>query len=360
LKNVIASSLLCLLAVPSLATAEDWTEKVKVGGDLRYRHEILDTENSDARTRERIRARLNIIGNVSDQTKIEFSLSSGSSDPVSNNQTLTGAASSKAVVLDLAYGAYSPASLSGLTIVAGKTKNPFFKPGSSELLWDSDLRPEGASASYTRDFEGATLELVGAGHWVDERSSGPNSYMAAGQATITFHVPEKKSHVAVGGGYFHYGNLKGFAPLYEDDPFGNTVDTAGNFLYEYRLLEGYAEVGLTAGEKPVTFYGDFVVNTNPDSANTAWLVGVRLGKAKKLWSWQMHFNYRRVERDAVFGLFTDSDFRNGGTNGKGSEFGAALQVTNDIQLAGTYFYNWQGLEDGTVFQRLQLDAKLKF
>ena len=360
MKNIIATALVCLLTLPITSAADDWTDKVEIGGDLRYRHEILNPEDSDARNRQRIRARVNITGKVSEQTKLEISLSSGSDDPVSNNQTLTGGASSKDVVLDLAYGAYSPTSVPGLTVIAGKTKNPFFKPAGSELLWDSDIRPEGANVLYTSDFDNISLELVGAGHWLEERSSDVNSYLAAGQATLTFDMPERKAHVAVGGGYFHYGNLQGFGPLYDDDPFGNTLDSTGAFLYEYKLLEGYAEVGLQAGDRPLTFYGDVVVNTDPDEDNTAWLLGVSFGKAKKQWSWRLNYNYRRVESDAVFGLFTDSDFRGGGTAGRGSEFGAALQVADVIQLAGTYFYNWQGLDDGTVFERVQLDAKLKF
>ena len=156
--------------------ASEWWKKIKINGDFRYRHEIIDKEDSDIRHRQRIRARLNIIGQVSDESKIVMGISSGSDDPVSNNQTLTDAFSSKALLIDLAYFEMSPAAMSGLKLFGGKTKNPFYKPGGSELIWDSDIRQEGVTADYSRELDDFSVKFIGSGLWIQERGSSDDSY----------------------------------------------------------------------------------------------------------------------------------------------------------------------------------------
>ena len=53
--------------------------------------------------------------------------------------------------------------------------------------------------------------------------------------------------------------------------------------------------------------------------DTAWILGLKVGSAalQKRGDWQLGFNYRHVESDAVIDGFNDSDFGNGGTNQEG-------------------------------------------
>jgi hypothetical protein len=108
--------------------------------------------------------------------------------------------------------------------------------------------------------------------------------------------------------------------------------------------------------------GDFVTNTAADSLNNGWLVGLRVGKAKKPGSWEFRYIYRNVEQDAVVGTFTDSDFRGGGTDAKGHEFGGAVQLAENTAFNLSYFVNEIGLEadDPADFNRMQIDLQLKF
>ena len=94
---------------------------------------------------------------------------------------------------------------------------------------------------------------------------------------------------------------------------------------------------------PVHVFGDFVTNTSADSLNTGWLVGFAAGKLKQPGSWMVSYNYRELERDAVVGAFTDSDFRGGGTDGKGHEFAGAVQVAGNTAFEVTYFLDTRGL-----------------
>jgi hypothetical protein len=344
--------------------------KFNIKGDFRYRHEWLQLENAKSRTRERVRARVNIVGKVNDHTNVVFGISSGSPDPVSNNQSLGDGWSSKTVVLDLAYVEYTSKRLPGLSLTGGKMHNPFYLPGESELIWDSDIRQEGIAAHYSRDFDSVSLLLTGGGFWIEERSKSKNSSMMSGQGVLEYHIPDGMSHIAVGGSYYSYENVKGYAPFFDaEDAFGNTtvpvVDSAGDttgilYRWNYRLMELFAEAETKLGVVPITVMGDYVNNTAADSLNDGWLVGIRVGKIKKLSSLGFRYIYREINKDAVIGMFTDSDFRGGGTDGKGHEMGADVQLTSSTTLSLTYFNNKTPIKDGKTFQRVQVDAKFKF
>ena len=360
-----AAILTTLLLVSPGAVAADsngWWDSVKMKGDLRYRHEMIDVEGKDPRNRHRIRARVGIFGKVSDYTKVGIQMATGSDDPVSTNQTLDGAFSTKDFRLDLAYMETTHERLPGLKLTAGKFKNPFFKPGSSELIWDSDWNPEGGVLTYDGKFEDVSVKLIGSGLWIDERSSGDDSWMGAAQGMVRFHMNEKKSSIALGGGYFNYANTKGFATFWDDeDAFGNSVDTAGNYMNDYDLIEVFGEFTHHFDDIPVTVMADFVTNTAADSLETGWLVGMHLGKVKKPGSWALRYIYREIKKDAAVGLFADSDFRGGGTDARGHEMGGSLQLADNTTFNVSYFANTIGLAAAEEdFGRLQVDVQLKF
>ena len=60
----------------------------KYKADLRYRHEAFSIESKPTRQRHRIRARFATTKSIDETLDVTFGLASGSSDPVSTNQTL--------------------------------------------------------------------------------------------------------------------------------------------------------------------------------------------------------------------------------------------------------------------------------
>jgi len=66
-----------------------------------------------------------------------------------------------------------------------------------------------------------------------------------------------------------------------------------------------------------------------------------------------------LQKDAVVGAFSDSDFIGGGTNGRGSRFGGKYQLAKNVQTGLTYFLNDRQDEDNN-YRRLQVDMVLKF
>ena len=356
-------------ATADRAAAASWWETLTLKGDLRYRHEMIDMEGKDTRHRHRIRTRLGIFGEVSPYTKVGIQLATGSGDPVSTNQTLGDAFAAKNINLDLAYFEITHERLPGITLIGGKFPNPFFTPGHSELLWDSDWNPEGGAFDFQQHLkDNITLNVTGAGLWIYERS-GDDSYLVAGQGVGNLKFDEEKSTLAMGAGFYNYVNTKGFEVFYDpEDPKGNSINNPSSvtesvrYASDFEILELFGEVTHKFGEFPAGITGHVVTNTGADSLNTGWSVGLRVGKAKESGSWEGRYIYREVQKDAVVGIFTDSDFRGGGTDASGHEIGGAVQLAKNTAFNVTYFFNFIGLqeEDEQEFKRLQLDLQLKF
>ncbi|RKX17656.1 MAG: hypothetical protein DRP51_10490 [Candidatus Zixiibacteriota bacterium] len=370
LKIGMMALIVILVATSSDLNASDWWKKIKINGDFRYRHETTDKENNDIRHRQRIRARLNIIGQVSDETKIVLGISAGSDDPVSSNQTLTNAFSSKKLLLDMAYFEMNLTAVPGLKLIGGKAKNQFYRPGKSELIWDSDLRHEGVAINYSRKLNNLSINIIGAGLWIQERKADNDSYLAGGQTFFIYNLFDKKGTITLGGSYFSYGNIKGFPTFYDsEEKKGNTVmpiasgtNTTYNYSTNFELIEVFGTFDFKAGQIPVTIMGDYVTNTATDSLNNGWLVGFRIGKIKEPSSWALRYTYRNLGADAVVGAFTNSDFGGGGTDAKGHEIGGNYQLMDNTTLALTYFNNQIELENEnkTDYQKWQIDLKFKF
>jgi hypothetical protein len=358
----------------SLPDSLKWAEKVKISGDFRYRHERIDEETTgsavrwkDGRDRDRIRARLMVEAMVNDDWGLGFRFASGSGDPASTNQTLEDSFSSKPLWLDLAYFNWHPAARKGLNVFGGKVKNPFYKVGGNQLIWDDDLNPEGIAANYVIPLNnGDELYINGGGFWVDENSSGVDTSLWGAQGYVK-HTIGNPDYILGGVSYFDYGNIQGRGDLQSTwssttNFFGNTI-SSGLFASDFDIFEAFAEYGTKLMGFPFTIFGDWAKNlVANNSEDTAWLIGGKFNKAKDPGSWEVGYSYRELEADSVLGAFTDSDFIGGGTDGRGHQFGFTYQLAKNLQVSVTYFNSER---DGTSgrsldYRRLQLDLKLKF
>lgn len=66
MRKILTASLAYLILVSTPVFAGNWWENIKIKGDLRYRHEMIDYEGSEARHRHRVRVRLAIYGSAND------------------------------------------------------------------------------------------------------------------------------------------------------------------------------------------------------------------------------------------------------------------------------------------------------
>lgn len=353
-----------------------WAEKVKLSGDFRYRHESIDAQksgdNQPGTNRNRIRARLGIDAKINDEWDLGFRLATGAADPASTNQSLENGFSKKDIWLDLAYFNWHPKKIERLNVYGGKMPLPFYRAGNNQLIWDDDVNPEGIAAKYIIPFGKANnLYINGGGFWLkaDEGDAGGAAIWAL--QSYLKHDFENKDYALGGLSFYAFGDIKGKEGLYKSSgtgssKFGNTMSglgtTASPYIYEgnYNVLEGFAEYGFKVADLPTSVYGSYVKNTSAaTSEDSGWLIGTTLNKAKEPKSWELGYNYRDVQKDAVVGVLTDSDFIGGGTNGKGHMICAKYQVTKNIQAGLTYFLAKKGdAEDD--YRRLMADLVFKF
>ncbi len=352
-----------------------WTEHVKLKGDLRYRYEYIDDDRkTDERHRNRIRARLGVDAQALPTVDLHFQLSTAEvvdanghdeGDPVSGNQTLTNAWSLKHIWLSQAYFDWHPDAAPGLKILGGKMHRPFITPVSSELIWDSDVNPEGGAIEYHKDFDPVELFARGYGFWVIERSAAADSALWGAQGALKYNFTafDDKAHVMGGLSYYDYSNVEGRPFFVDGDSFGNTEGpVAGTFGEDFNLFEVFGEAGFRVKGMPVTAFADYVRNNAASSQDTGWSAGFKIGKASDLGSWEFRYLYKKVEQDAVFGTFTDSDFGGGGTDVEGHEINLAYQLAKNWQMAASYFINDVDVNKKPKedYQRLQLDVIFKF
>jgi Putative porin len=337
--------------------ASSWADKVKWNGDFRYRFENIDNDRTDEdRNRNRLRARIGMTAQVTDDIKAGVALASGSDDPVSSNQTLGGGGSSKGINLDMAYIDWSFAE--DLHLVAGKTKNPYYKVGKNGLVWDGDYRPEGAHAS----FDNGTIWATAGYHFLNSDNKGGSKDV---EEMMGLQVGYKGAladnmNVKVGASYF-YIPVEGSASFVDGEFFGNS-EVGGVHEFDYEIVELFAELNTKIAGIKTTFFADYVTNSDADE-DTGFSLGVKIGKAKNKGDWQFGYTYEDLEADAVYAAFTDSDFGGGGTDVKGHKLNAAYAFSNNTSLSITYFDNEYGdftRSEELDFDRLQVDVKTKF
>ena len=351
-----------LALVKTKESEPSWTDNIKLKGDFRYRYEAIDVEDSKSRDRNRIRARPEIIATLPENVTVGFGLATGSDDPVSSNQTLGAGNSSKQINLDLAYARWLP--IENAYIEAGKFKNPLFTPQGTAMLWDGDWRPEGFNAGWNSDNFFAT----GLVNWLESDSKSSNEEVAWGiQGGLKFDIAGANLVTAVG---YYDIPVKGNASYYDDSFFGNSFVVNNGvdvYEYDYELLELSAQLVMSLFEQPLSIYGDYVQNQDPDDYNTGWLAGIMLGKASGKGTWQIAYEYEDLEADAAFGLVTDSDFGGGGTDAKGSKLTGAYGINKQWNLAFTWYIDNKAGEKtfkdegGAVgYDRFMIDTNFKY
>ncbi|MGK7294655.1 MAG: putative porin, partial [Candidatus Wenzhouxiangella sp. M2_3B_020] len=157
-------------------------------------------------------------------------------------------------------------------------------------------------------------------------------------------------------GYQDFEDIKGFNPCYRGNCNGNTVDAAGNLVFDYDITR------LRAGAKVAGFnlFGSWARNGDAEE-DTAYSYGAVYGKVDEPGTWSIAAAYQDVEKDALYGGMVDATFAGGRTANDG------------YSIKGTYALgrNWVGsfiwfdtttdkLGNPRDYNRYQLDLLWKF
>jgi hypothetical protein len=375
--------------------ASKWLKGLTFKGDLRLRYEGFSFSNdSFGRTRDRnrfrVRLRLGAEKKLSPEMKVGFGLSTGSlTDPISQNQTLTGLFTYKDILIDKAYATYEPkwaqvGPIKKAEITGGKFANPFEK-ASTDMVFDPDLRPEGLYEKFdatwidNRDFKLTSFLTLGQLLLV-ENSGINDSQMYAFQGGIetTFYTPlmERPVRWMLAPSYYHYQHFA------DSSNFGTAVGNSNNVTpttqldaKAFKIFETYSEIEMYPyGSIPVRPFVDLAWNIaahSPDGSvgtgeRGARSFGVKLGKVSKKGDLELSYAYKWIPANAVVGNFSDSDFSAAGGTGKaGSVFKMGYALTDDLSLNGAMFFvnnlndNTNSIPDQRT-DRFQVDLVWKF
>lgn len=352
--GLVALGLAIAAAGRPLHAQTESPDRVDFSGDLRLRWEGINAEGSDDRRRARLRARFGMRVTPAERLSISIRLATGSGDPVSRNLTLDSGFSARDIVIDRAHVDWR---LTGaVTAKAGRFGLPWFRPGGSQLVWDSDFTPEGLALEFD---EGA---FFGSAAAVDlDRPAGDDAMLTALQGGIRGELPGDAAFVA-GAGYFDYDDAAGGPPFHDGAPRGNRVDVAGNYLADFRLLELFAELRLSRRGVPIVAYADYVRNTAASADDDGYALGLRLGSAGQPGDLRFEAGWQETDPDAVVGLYTWSDLASGEADSRGAFIETTYTLRENIELGATLISSQRGVADGPArgFDRLMLDIEFSF
>jgi len=333
----------------------EWVRKINLTGDFRLRYQYEDTDEQSPRNRGRFRWRLGGSAEVVDNLKVGFGLASGSDDPRSTNQTFENTFSSKSLQIDYAYAQYTP--FKWLTLTGGKFKNPLWTP--SDLLWDTDINPEGASVGFTVKSEPATIFFT-SGLWViDENKTGGDPLMFPLQLGADWKIA-KNVNLKAAASYYIFSSVKGKTLDFSSKT--NTLVPGDGLKFDYNAFSLGAELGFKDLVVPyVGLFGEYVYNPDPSKGNDGYLAGIKVGdkKVSDKGQWQLQYSYRRLGKDAWIDAFPDSDFFGGATNVRGHEVIAEYGLMKNVS-AGIDYYHTKSMGTGIGQDLLQCDLLFKF
>jgi len=311
-----------------------WLDNLKFYGDLRlrYQNDCKSGSGRDRRAKLRNRARYRLRIGVKktwldNQLEVGFRLASGDGgDPTSTNETMGDQFFRDEIRIDRAYAVYKPDWLKGLTLAGGKVANPLVH---TDLIWDSDVNPEGAWGQYKPTF-GPISPFASIGYFlIQENAGGPKQYvvtLASYQAGLDWSIAKDLKYT--------------FAATYYD--FDHTQHIGWIGRGEFETINLYNAVKFKVNGLPVSAYFDFVHNCGNDyepiddgaDEDDGYAVGVKVGTNKKKGDWSVSYKWARIETFATPRL-NDSDFRH--TNVEGHVFGAMYNITDFLTVAAKVF-----------------------
>jgi len=347
-----------------------WAAKTQFKGDVRFRQETVKIQgesNNGGRDkdRQRIRARLGAYTEINDQVDTGIRIATGSSDDArSTNQDQDNYFDKKSIWLDLGYIDYHPKQIKNLHVIGGKMLQPWVNMG--DVIWDSDINPEGLALTYKYPL-GSSAELFGSlGNYnLKDNVDGDGVQfrhdlrLTSGQLGTRFSVTDNLK-MTLGGSIYAYQNDENSTCTSSTTPCALAVN--GNSANEqFRLYEGFAQADIGGLAVPLAFYGQYVKNNDASNdQDTAWLLGAK----SKVFGFNLDYNYRDTQRNAVVGAFTDSDFANGTTGSRGHKMKVSYDIDKNFAVGATYFltkadYASRTQRDANT-NTLQLDAEAKF
>lgn len=330
--------------------------KLELSADLRLRYQYSDNSSSaHSRPSGRYSLRLGAEAGAGRDVTLALGLASGSdSGARSLNQTLGRNLEKKNLYVHYTYADFTAADW--LLLRGGRMKSVLWDP--TDMVWDSDLKPEGVAASAR--LRAGTAELFsGAGFAVLGESSGDASdpYLFFAQQGIAGQRSGGKFSYKAAVAYYAFGNVKGGAelagrPSAAEGYLKSNATSGGSYSRDYDACHASFEAGyapsrpLLPGLVFVSAFGEYIKNTTLDRDSAGWIAGFRAGhrKVESAWQWQLVWSLRRLEAEAWLDTYPDSDFYGGSTGAGGAELSLSLGLGPAV--LGLDYYSARALSGG--------------
>ena len=367
-----------------------WIQNMKLKGDLRlryqYKHDKNITNNITQDTHiGRVRMRLGLDAKVNEKIMAGIGIATSSSgDPRSTNISFgssdDGYSTKFGIRLDYAYAKYEP--LSWLTLVGGKMllSDVLWEP--TDLIWDTDITPEGVVIGFKKSINPETSVFMQTGGLVMKADSAsttassneshpPMAYMLQAGATHKFNDTfSLKGGLAM----YNFSNVKGskaskFSSASNTGISKSGSTVSGNYTYNYNMLnpgldltinDPFKAIGLNI--ESAKLFGEYVHNMAAPDKNNGFSTGFQFGNSRveKWGDWQFKYIYAMLGKDAVLDVLPDSD-RYGGKTGIRSHEGIfTFGLGKNTSLGLDIYRSWSILGAKKPETLVQLDWNMRF
>ena len=223
--------------------------------------------------------------------------------------------------LDLAFASLKPAEW--LRVQGGRFAMPI---AFTEMIWDRDLRPQGAALHLGGGDSRFGLSVLGSrgGHPFDD----DEAEMLAVAASVG-SPPEARTSLELLGSFLVFRDLETLQPAIRRQ---NTRSSAGGPLaLDYRVIDAVVRLR-HEGVLPWQAVADFCWNTAAESDRTGvWLAFV-LGSTRSARS-RLEYTYARVDKDATVAAYATDDFF-WGTGWEGHRGDLGIRLSDNTALHG--------------------------
>ena len=183
----------------------------------------------------------------------------------------------------------------------GKADLPF---AYTPLWWDADLRPFGASASWSTQV--GELDRIGltAGYFAGQHLYEDESRIAAAQ--FTWRIREGATTSGdIALGYVHFDDLE---QLVRNGLTRTNRRVGLNLVSDYELVDLQLGLRHMIGDMPLQARVDLVRNLGADDRRDAGRFSLVLGDSSIPESWEFGYAVQRIQRDAVMAAFNEDDW----------------------------------------------------
>ncbi|MHB9154842.1 MAG: putative porin [Endomicrobiales bacterium] len=351
-----------------------WIQNLTIKGDLRLRHQLdWDSSRNFARTRERLRLRTGFETRVKENMKAGFGLATGSekilnktvtagsvagdaivdAEPASTNHTFSNGFGKPMLMVDFAYLEYTPCNW--LKITGGKMKagTPLWNP--TDLLWDTDINPDGVAVTLSRKVS-ESLGFFLNGGWLimnELNTTADDPDVIIAQPGFSWKPSEKIT-------------LKAAVAYQQLNVNGKNTGYYGTPAFDYLGMNPGFNISVNelVGPYSLALFGDMIQNgdSKPAADKAGSAFGLLFGdeKLSTFGQWQATFIQRRLETNAWLAKLGDSDAYGGAVNSQGYEAIVTLGLTKSASL-GFDYYQMDAITGASVPKSLlQIDLVYKF